>query len=511
VELHVLPGQSETVELTIQNLGNANLNYDVLVTNDNGGQSHVLVENQTTYSNSIVAAGAPDVLTITFDGTAPLLNPSEHDWRLSITSNDAQNDPGQGGTAIDVRLNVFVASPWFTCYRDTLANGARYIGVSNCLALGNQGGGTGLRSLANNSEYVFEASPVLTFNSSTPAQRLSWVDMFFSGVADRSRDSNRAFRAQSDITMVTNVDNPDGDTSLTASIASGVATTTDSVFQIDWEVRTFNEPGYTEGFVARYDVSKFDDPGFNGVMQFGATADLDVDSMSGFNDGIVSDPKMYVGARGGYGEDTTPSYTPQNKWAAVFYIALDAACDDQAEGGQVLSNSTYVYDEGNFNRDSLRVRMGAITGWNSASLPTDSIQDISVLMKAGEVNYSGAAGNLASFAFGVAVSDVSVPDLESKISKLRSALNAGCVTGCLIGVPGDVNVSGAITSADIIVLVGYVFKGGAAPLPCQANGDVNCNGSVTSADIIYMVNHVFKGQPGPCDICNDSPLGGSCT
>jgi len=66
---------------------------------------------------------------------------------------------------------------------------------------------------------------------------------------------------------------------------------------------------------------------------------------------------------------------------------------------------------------------------------------------------------------------------------------------------GDVNVNGSITSADIIVLVAYVFKGGVAPQPIAEAGDVNCDHSVTSADIIYLVNHVFKGGPGPCDAC----------
>jgi hypothetical protein len=259
--------------------------------------------------------------------------------------------------------------------------------------------------------------------------------------------------------------------------------------------------------VARYSVSTFHNLGYNGVLQFGAASDLDVDSLSGYNDGIASSAKQYVGARGGYGD--TISYTPQNKWAAIFYIPLDAGCDNLGEGGQVLSNNTYVYPKDAFDKDSLRVRMAGIVGWNEASLPTDSIQDISVLMKNGEVTYTGT--QTATFAFGAAVSDVSVLDLEAKIAKLRSAINSGCVAGCLIVVPGDVNISGSITSADIITLVNYVFKGGLAPKPCQANGDVNCNGSVTSADIISLVNFVFKGGAAPCDICNSSPLGASCT
>jgi beta-glucanase (GH16 family) len=61
---------------------------------------------------------------------------------------------------------------------------------------------------------------------------------------------------------------------------------------------------------------------------------------------------------------------------------------------------------------------------------------------------------------------------------------------------GDVNSSGSVTSADVIALVNFVFKGGAA-VACPAHGDVNINGTITSADIIYLVNFVFKGGPEP--------------
>lgn len=81
--------------------------------------------------------------------------------------------------------------------------------------------------------------------------------------------------------------------------------------------------------------------------------------------------------------------------------------------------------------------------------------------------------------------------------------------GCPIALTGDVNESGAITSADIIVEVNFCFKGGPDPLPCVASGDVNCSGAVTSADIIFLVNFVFKTGPGPCDGCT-SPLAAGC-
>jgi subtilisin family serine protease len=61
---------------------------------------------------------------------------------------------------------------------------------------------------------------------------------------------------------------------------------------------------------------------------------------------------------------------------------------------------------------------------------------------------------------------------------------------------GDFNLSGAITSSDIILLVNYVFKSG-PPSSDPWTMDVDVNGVPTSADIIYLVNHVFKGGPAP--------------
>jgi hypothetical protein len=75
---------------------------------------------------------------------------------------------------------------------------------------------------------------------------------------------------------------------------------------------------------------------------------------------------------------------------------------------------------------------------------------------------------------------------------------------------GDVNLSDTYTSADVVQMANYVFKGGAAPLPCPATGDVNCDGSVTSADIITLVNHVFKSGQAPCSVCAALGLGWSC-
>ena len=81
---------------------------------------------------------------------------------------------------------------------------------------------------------------------------------------------------------------------------------------------------------------------------------------------------------------------------------------------------------------------------------------------------------------------------------------------CPTPLTGDVNNSGSVTSADIIFLVYYVFKGGVAPLPCEGVGDCDCSGSISTVDIIRLVNFMFgtppaaavaKGGDPPCDVC----------
>jgi hypothetical protein len=63
---------------------------------------------------------------------------------------------------------------------------------------------------------------------------------------------------------------------------------------------------------------------------------------------------------------------------------------------------------------------------------------------------------------------------------------------------GDANEDGLHTSADIIWLVNYIFKGGPSPKPVPLAGDTNRNSLVTSADVIFLVGYVFKSGAPPC-------------
>ena len=86
-------------------------------------------------------------------------------------------------------------------------------------------------------------------------------------------------------------------------------------------------------------------------------------------------------------------------------------------------------------------------------------------------------------------------------SIIEAALDAFEITGTYLSFPpGDMDQSGAVTAADIVYLVNFVFKGGPAPLGPET-GDVNGSCTATSADIIYLVNFVFRSGPAPLSPC----------
>ena len=62
---------------------------------------------------------------------------------------------------------------------------------------------------------------------------------------------------------------------------------------------------------------------------------------------------------------------------------------------------------------------------------------------------------------------------------------------------GDANGDGMVNVGDAVFMVGYVFKGGAAPDPIQA-GDANCDGDANVGDAVYLISYVFRGGSAPC-------------
>jgi uncharacterized delta-60 repeat protein len=64
------------------------------------------------------------------------------------------------------------------------------------------------------------------------------------------------------------------------------------------------------------------------------------------------------------------------------------------------------------------------------------------------------------------------------------------------GMCGDVNGDKVVDVGDVVYMVNYLFKGGAAPNPLKT-GNVNSDGTVDVGDIVYLINYLFKNGPVP--------------
>ena len=71
------------------------------------------------------------------------------------------------------------------------------------------------------------------------------------------------------------------------------------------------------------------------------------------------------------------------------------------------------------------------------------------------------------------------------------------IVGANFGFCGDANADTDVGLVDVVYLINYVFKSGAAPNPLWA-GDVNEDGDIGLVDVVYLINYLFKDGPAPC-------------
>jgi hypothetical protein len=73
-----------------------------------------------------------------------------------------------------------------------------------------------------------------------------------------------------------------------------------------------------------------------------------------------------------------------------------------------------------------------------------------------------------------------------------------------VGLPfcGDCTDDGEINVADVVCLIGYLYKQGTPPEPL-CKGDASGNGSIDVGDVVLMINYLFKGSFSPCFDCCD--------
>lgn len=61
---------------------------------------------------------------------------------------------------------------------------------------------------------------------------------------------------------------------------------------------------------------------------------------------------------------------------------------------------------------------------------------------------------------------------------------------------GDADGSGLVNISDAVLLIAYIFGGGAAPNPICL-GDADGSGTITISDAVYLISYVFGGGPSP--------------
>jgi hypothetical protein len=74
---------------------------------------------------------------------------------------------------------------------------------------------------------------------------------------------------------------------------------------------------------------------------------------------------------------------------------------------------------------------------------------------------------------------------------------------------GDANADGGINLTDAVVLLGYLFLGNPATIPCEDAGDANDDGSLNLTDAVVALGYQFLGNPAtlppPGDTCGADP------
>jgi len=75
---------------------------------------------------------------------------------------------------------------------------------------------------------------------------------------------------------------------------------------------------------------------------------------------------------------------------------------------------------------------------------------------------------------------------------------------------GDPTGDGKVDLADGVLILSYLFTGGAAP-GCLAAADANASGGVDLTDAVYLLGSLFLGgalPPAPYPACGPDPSGG---
>jgi len=235
-------------------------------------------------------------------------------------------------------------------------------------------------------------------------------------------------------------------------------------------------------------------------LAVGEFIDWDIPSTSGSNNsgGFNSSDKMVY--QQGIGFNCQDNTLRQGGMALLGVGTNDQCADTSVSpyGAYTESNSIYVYPTNGLVGGEVFQLMQQ-SGYSALGSSEDQFSLITF-----DNNLSLAINDTIHIYTVIAsTQNTSIRDLSTIVSQARlwfqDHIQSDCDTTCCV-VRGDVAVpkDGIVLVNDIVMLVDYLFKGGAAPA-CLDEGDcaVPLDGNILVNDIVWLVDFLFKGGPPP--------------
>jgi len=206
---------------------------------------------------------------------------------------------------------------------------------------------------------------------------------------------------------------------------------------------------------------------------------------------------------------TKVDYPTGDSPTSVFCADLDGDLDlDLVVANNLSNNVSILKNNGdgsfqpkidyNVGRTPTSVFCADIDGETGLDLIVTNYLDnsVSVLKNNGSGSFpSSTTYPVGTYPLSVASSDLDGDgDLDLAVAN-KSSNDVSILFNCTL--VGDCTGDAVIDVGDVVFLINYLFKGGAAPNPLQI-GDVTCDGVVDVGDVVFLINYLFKGGPVPC-------------
>jgi hypothetical protein len=490
------PGQSISLDLSIENTGNQDLSYSTSVEMDNNAGMNWM-------SLSGFSGLTPSGCLNTEDGLIGLGSATTtiggYTGRLIFTSN-APTSPDT------IPVTFTVADTIIPMEFDTVESACLALVVANTGNYGNGGGGPSMDWVFSGAEcdttgaadvYLYDGSPVI-----------SWIDgvdtvAYWSIFGDGWLATN-GFKATGlgDDAACKGT----GGSGAYNYYVSGKFVTPDSTIGMSKTWVASTNAGNCDFIIQKLSIWSEDGTAKSGLA-IGEAIDWDIPSDSGAQntDGFSPIPNLIYQSGAEFGVDTVCQDSDTRHGGVAFFEGYTNGTLSQSApaGAYTGRNDSLVFPAGNFVPSELYENMQ-----DPGFTTTGQTTDLHTVMTFNNSLSLGATDTVEYWIVLATVQDGTVADLETAIADGKAFITAnsyfpdatcgGGGTCCQGAIRGNVDDDplDAIDIADLVYLVSYSFGGGPAPV-CDIEADVDASGGLDIGDIVYLVTYSFGGGPAP--------------